>query len=86
MGVCPSHLLYIQLSKACHRPTSHFFNKKTSQSANYNKNGCKFARRVKIKEYYSIGLSSRAGARDLQKAHIEISPPIVVEMTIRCSV
>ncbi len=49
-AVNPSHLLYIQLSKACHRPTSHFFNKKICQSINYNKNGCKFAKRVNIEQ------------------------------------
>ncbi len=32
----------------------HFFSKKTSQSANYNKNGCKFAKRVNTTEYYIL--------------------------------
>lgn len=37
-----------------HHPISHFFNKKIWQSINYNKNGCKFAKRVNLKEYYIL--------------------------------
>ena len=35
-------------------PISYFFGKKICQSVNYNKNGCKFAKRVNLKEYYIL--------------------------------
>ena len=40
--------------RQAHHPISHFFNKKIWQSTNYNKNGCKFAKRVNTKEYYIL--------------------------------
>ena len=50
----PSHLLYRPPTKTSTLPISHFFNKKIWQSVNYNKNGCKFAKLVNMKEYYTL--------------------------------
>ena len=51
----PIFIMCLQLIKA----HFYFFGKKTGQSVNYNKNGCKFAKRVNTKSIaYSIDLSS----------------------------
>ena len=49
MGNSSSHFLYIRHSRTPYYFIFHFFGKKTSQSINYNKNGCKFAKRVNTK-------------------------------------
>ena len=48
----PSHLLYIRHSRTPYYFIFHFFGKKICQSVNYNKNGCKFAKRVNTKEAF----------------------------------
>ena len=71
-AICPSHFYFSDNQTQPHHPISYFFGKKICQSVNYNKNGCKFAKRVNAqKAFYLVDLSSRAGARDLRKQHLK---------------